>query len=267
MSNQERPAEKQEAVQHLAVISITPGGKRIADRIAEAIPGITLYHSPQKGSLRPLVQELFNDYRGMVFIMAAGIVVRMVAPLIRDKYSDPAVVVVDDAGRYAISLLSGHEGGANELAYRIAGCVGATPIITTGTETEKTVVAGLGCRRGVGEEEVVHALEAAFGENGIELSEVRTVATIAIKRDETGLLRACRSLDLPLVFCSKEAILLVGDQYERSEIAYKYLGVHGVAEPCALLTAKNGRLLQSKKTYGQVTVALVREQVYPGPEG
>lgn len=66
--------------------------------------------------------------------MATGIVVRMVAPLLEGKDKDPAVVVMDDAGHFAVSLLSGHLGGANELAERCAGLAGATPVITTATD-------------------------------------------------------------------------------------------------------------------------------------
>ena len=71
--------------------------------------------------LHQLVGKLFNDYDGIIFVMATGIVVRVIAPYIKNKYTDPAIVVVDDVGRYIISLLSGHEGGANLLAYKVAG--------------------------------------------------------------------------------------------------------------------------------------------------
>ena len=66
--------------------------------------------------------------------MSTGIVVRVIAPLIRSKTQDPAVVVVDDLGKNAVSLLSGHIGGANELTRRIAPIIGATPVITTATD-------------------------------------------------------------------------------------------------------------------------------------
>ena len=66
--------------------------------------------------------------------MAAGIVVRSIAPYLKGKDTDPAVVVVDEAGRFAVSLLSGHLGGANELARRVAQVLGGTPVITTATD-------------------------------------------------------------------------------------------------------------------------------------
>jgi cobalt-precorrin 5A hydrolase len=77
---------------------------------------------------------VFAACDGLVFIASTGIAVRLCAPLLRDKTRDPAVVVVDDLGRYAISLLSGHLGGANALAANIADIIGAQPIITTASD-------------------------------------------------------------------------------------------------------------------------------------
>jgi len=85
-------------------------------------------------SLRGLVGELFSGHDAVVFVMAVGIAVRLVAPHLRDKFADPAVVVVDEAGRFAVSLLGGHHRGANELAERVAGALGAQPVVTTASE-------------------------------------------------------------------------------------------------------------------------------------
>lgn len=78
--------------------------------------------------------RLWRQNDGLVCIMATGIVVRMIAPLLEGKDKDPAVVVMDDAGKFAVSLLSGHLGGANGLAERCAVLAGATPVITTATD-------------------------------------------------------------------------------------------------------------------------------------
>lgn len=76
----------------------------------------------------------FAEKKALLFIGAAGIAVRAIAPCVNDKLSDNAVLVMDDAARYVIPVLSGHYGGANALAVRIAGIMGATPVITTSTD-------------------------------------------------------------------------------------------------------------------------------------
>jgi cobalt-precorrin 5A hydrolase len=85
------------------------------------------------------VTNAFNKYDGHVFIMSIGIVVRIIAPLIRSKLEDPAIVVVDDRGKHVVSLLSGHIGGANDLALDIAEIIRANPVITTATDVNKIV--------------------------------------------------------------------------------------------------------------------------------
>jgi cobalt-precorrin 5A hydrolase len=100
--------------------------------------------------LADAVAREFHRFEGHVFIMATGIVVRTIAPHLRGKTEDPAVVVVDDRGRFAISLVSGHVGGANRLARQTADLLGATPVITTATDIHgKPAVDLVAARRGL----------------------------------------------------------------------------------------------------------------------
>ena len=98
--------------------------------------------------------------------MATGIATRFVDGLLHDKQTDPAVVVLDEAGRYAVALVGGHEGGANALAYRVATAVGAIPVVTTATEANKPLTVGIGCRKGVSEEQVEKAVGRAMEQLG-----------------------------------------------------------------------------------------------------
>jgi len=89
---------------------------------------------PQDKSLSEWTGSMFEEKRALVFIGAAGIAVRAIAPFVRDKMTDPPVVAVDEAGHFCIPLLSGHVGGANELAERMADWLQGIPVITTATD-------------------------------------------------------------------------------------------------------------------------------------
>lgn len=132
----------------VAVVSVTGHGSALALKLTEALPQCRAYVPTRHGfavamgaepytRLRDLFPRLWSDYRALVCIMAAGIVVRCIAPLVRSKTQDPAVVVLDERGRFAISLLSGHVGGANRLAQVVAEVLGGQAVITTGSDVAR----------------------------------------------------------------------------------------------------------------------------------
>jgi len=117
-----------------AIISLTANGARIAEKIANKVGGQTFAKGRNFNKLNDLVAEIFGKFDGLIFVCAAGIVVRMIAPHIVSKLSDPAILVVDERGQNVISLLSGHVGRANELTAEIAKAIDANPVITTATD-------------------------------------------------------------------------------------------------------------------------------------
>ncbi|CCK82498.1 cobalt-precorrin 5A hydrolase [Desulfobacula toluolica] len=134
----------------LAIWSITPNGKILGQKIQKSVQGSTLFVSAsivqdsdnEKNTIvfKKLSKEIhlqFSAFGGHIFIFSTGIAVRMIAPLLKSKMIDPAVVVVDDNANYAISLVSGHMGGANHLAKQIADIINAIPVITTATDTNR----------------------------------------------------------------------------------------------------------------------------------
>ncbi len=129
----------------LKIWAVTACGARLGQRLCDALGAeLCLAEKPWASefpgahlvpSLREGLAHAFTGAEGHVFVMATGIVVRMIAPLLVNKAQDPAVVVMDEAGRFAVSLVSGHIGGANRLASEAAAAVGAVPVITTATDT------------------------------------------------------------------------------------------------------------------------------------
>ncbi len=136
-------------VDAIGLWALTPGGIEVLGRLTKVFPNAAVFLSqtvapmwngtPREvfSRLPEAVETFFHRYRRHVFVMATGIVVRVTAPLLRGKTMDPAVVVVDDTGRFAVSLLSGHIGGANRLAVEIAAVLNATPVITTATDANR----------------------------------------------------------------------------------------------------------------------------------
>ncbi|GAC1447666.1 MAG: hypothetical protein NVSMB9_30090 [Isosphaeraceae bacterium] len=153
-----------------AILVLTRSGLDLARRLREAQPDGTVIFGPScvvgpcgartvartsltfttdepglrgwVGPLRKVFPTIWEDFDAIVAVMALGIVTRLAGPLVSDKRRDPAVVVVDDAGHFAISVLGGHEAGANDLARQVAYVLGALPVITTASEAQGVPAVG-----------------------------------------------------------------------------------------------------------------------------
>ncbi|MFF1487170.1 precorrin-3B C(17)-methyltransferase [Streptomyces sp. NPDC058319] len=115
----------------IGLISATAAGAVARDRLAAAWPERTRVYDGPAGDA---VRAAFAECEQLVCFLATGAVVRLIAPLLADKASDPGVVCVDEGGRFAVSLVGGHGGGANQLAGEVAGVLGAAPVVTTATD-------------------------------------------------------------------------------------------------------------------------------------
>ena len=132
---------------NIALTAFTSRGAELAERLAKALTEdghscalwVPERLAPETGlpgyrSLGPWTGERFADSDAILFVGASGIAVRAIAPYVRDKFTDPAVVSVDEAGRFAVPLLSGHVGGANDLARLVARRTGGTAAVSTATD-------------------------------------------------------------------------------------------------------------------------------------
>ena len=117
-----------------AYLAFTDTGLALAKRLADALPGSVARCGQDGASLAEWTSTQFVQSDALIFVGAAGIAVRAIAPHCKSKTTDPAVVVVDECGRFAVPILSGHLGGANDLARAIAAVCGAVPVITTATD-------------------------------------------------------------------------------------------------------------------------------------
>ena len=297
-----------------AIVAISTHGASLARLLSKALSGEVELHlerrfcgqdpdqrtaeTPFDLPVRPLVARLFDDCQRLVLFMPVGAAVRLVAPRLRDKHLDPAVVCVDDAGRFAVSLLSGHLGGADRLAQEVARALGAEAVVTSASQVmgtlavdllgqelgwqieagpgqvtrasaamvngepvavyqeageagwwppgeplpsnvtvytsreslavgswnaalvvtdradaglpvaetgravvyyrPRTLVAGMGCRRGVPVEELDRLLVDTFGSQGLAPASLRCIATADLKQDERGLLDLAGKYGVPL---------------------------------------------------------------------
>lgn len=145
--------------ERIAVVSITRHGIALAGKVVAALPGARLF-APEKfraeaeaaapgaaatytGKTGDQIPVLFANFDGIVAIVSLGALVRLIAPHLKDKEQDPGVVVIDEAGRFAIPMLSGHLGGANALAGHLANALGATPVLTTASDSRQTLAVDL----------------------------------------------------------------------------------------------------------------------------
>lgn len=342
----------------IGVLSVTRQGIGLSERLRAALPArVTVYVSEKyaagapadftrfTGPLQPVVDAAWAKHDAIVFIGAAGIAVRAIAPHVLDKRSDPGVVVMDIAGKFAIALCSGHLGGANELCHRIADAVGALPVVTTGTDVTGTLapdvlakqigadienwdalkvvsgalvdgqrvgvlvehgvevpdlsryiaknvhvsvdlagcvagvavtprvftppcptlflrprclVVGIGCNRGTEAAEIAEVIEAVFAENALSPRSIRGLATYTLKADEPGLIAYAAAHGWALETHDAAAIEGAPPYPGRSETVFRHVGVYGVSEPAALLSAGATRLLVEKQKRGNVTIAVAK---------
>jgi len=252
-----------------AVLTLSDDGARIANKIASVLPDVELYfhdiitveaeNIQRFKRIVQLTKEIFNKYDALVYIAPCGVAVRSIDGHIKHKTKDPAVVVVDLVGRYAISLLGGHEAGGNRLTLTISNIIGAEPVVTTSTEAVKSIIVGVGCRRGKEAKEIINAIEESLKEANVKLEDVRLIASADIKSDESGLLEAADKLGVPLRFIASDEIRTSAKEFAHSRFVQEKVNLPAVSEPSALLAGRRTQLILPKKKFKGITVAIARE--------
>src|SRR6185437_4822864 len=132
---------------NIALIAVTRRGCEQAATVRNRLRAGKVYRPAEYGPtqanweqtfdspLAELVSTLWREHDQLAFFLATGAVVRLVAPHLQSKQTDPGVLAIDERGEFVIPLVSGHEGGANQFAREVAACLGATPVVTTASDS------------------------------------------------------------------------------------------------------------------------------------
>ncbi len=252
----------------IAVITFSTQGSEAARKLVSVFPEWNMYvhekvpdvpHAQSFQSISQLMPGIFGQYAGLVFIGPVGVAVRAIAPHLTHKTKDPAVVVVDVLARWAVSLVGGHEGGANDLAVMVANALSAEPVISTTTEATKNLIVGIGCRKGAVCSDIINAIQQTLTDAHLELNQVRLLSSVDRKCNEEGLLAAARHLGIPLRFITSNEIRNCNLLFRSSSFVEEKINVPAVAEPCALLAGRRTRLIIGKTIFPGITVAVARE--------
>lgn len=322
----------------LAIWSVTRGAGEVAIEIGKEIDAdiftlskFGLEEGIKIENFTESLNENWHKYDGHIFIMATGIVVRKIASLIKSKDIDPAVCIIDENRSFVISLLSGHLGGANELANMLGEKFSLLPIITTSSDITgkiaidtlsqklnlemeslkkakeitslivdskqvdimlpknvkigesgsasgvtiisnreninimrlypKNLVVGIGCRRGSKFETILEGLDLVFKKHNLSKKSIKAIATVDVKADEVGLIKAAKELGYDLIIIDREDIRPVQNLFKGSDFVEKQIGVRCVSEPVAYLASnRNGSFLEKKFIYNGITISVYEEK-------
>lgn len=288
-------------------------------------------------NLHQSVRQSFEKSDAVIFVSAAGIAVRAIAPFVKSKLKDPAVMCMDEKGKNVISLLSGHMGGANRLSKKIAKITGGQAIITTATDINgkiavdewaadknmnilnmndaklfaaeilgnntvgltsdfpvigivpeeidqynkksyetgicvslvenkkpylhtlnlipKIVSIGVGCKKGTDFQTIIYAIKEVLLENNISCLAVKSINSIDIKKNEDGIIKAAKILNVPFYTYSKIQLNTLEGNYLESDFVKKITGVDNVCERSASMGSSSNRLIINKTIKNSVTVA------------
>ncbi len=252
------------------IVSLTDAGARLAETLGTLWPAAVHHHRPVP--FAETLQTAFAEGRPLACIMSSGIVVRVLAPVLGDKHRDPPVLVLDEAGRHVVALLSGHEGGANAWAWETAQALRARGIDSEAVITSNRPylrparVAGMGCARGTGVAHLQALLNQALERAGWREDELTALASLDLKADEPGLRALAARLGLPLVTYPAARLEALGPRLANpSPVVAAAVGCPGVAEAAALACAEDhaaapARLVVEKIKSQQATVALARPE-------
>lgn len=264
---QNKPASSDRPIR---IIALTEQGLLLAERIQSLLnhPTSCIDFKPQP--FTESVQAAFKRGEKLIFICAAAIAVRTLAPVLQDKYQDPPVLVLDEAGQFVVPLLSGHEGGANDWANTLAMALGAQAVITSAANYVNPVyTVGFGCERHCLLSYLEDLLLASLAKVGLTIEQIASFHTIELKKDEVQLLALAEKYGKELLPWEQQELTTMESLLStKSDYVFNTVGVYGVAESACLygakvLTKAEPELMLVKQKNAKATCAIARGFMAP----
>jgi cobalt-precorrin 5A hydrolase len=247
----------------IRIVSLTDAGQKLARSLGDQVPEASLWHKP--APFMKEVQSAFKQGDALVLICAMGIAVRTLAPVLKSKYQDPPVLVLDECGEYVIPMLSGHEGGANEWGRQVADMLGAQLVNTTAKPYLKPIYTiGMGCERDCPAADLQSLLIGCLQQASLKLDQIQSINSIDIKSDEAGLIELSKQFNIPFSTWNQQQLTTVESLLStKSDYIMSVVGVYGVAESAALYAAKavtgqTPELVLNKQKNSKATCAIAR---------
>lgn len=225
----------------------------------------------------------------LIFIGALGICVRSISPFIKKKTVDPAVICIDELGKFVIPVLSGHIGQANEYAQKISEKISAVPVITTATDInkkwavdswcvshgveiknperiklisskvlkgEKILSLGVGCKKNTDSKRFEAFILKKLEENNLEINLVKKISSISLKKDEKAILDFAEKYNLEKNFFTSEELNRIEGNFSKSEFVMNHTGVDCVCERSAIAAEPDSFLILRKISENGMTLAI-----------
>ncbi len=251
------------SLSNIKIVALTEAGHKLALSLKDRVIGSEVFFKPKP--FKESVQRFFENGDRLIMICATGIVMRTLAPVLNNKHTDPAVLVLDEQGQFVIPLLSGHEGGANDWGKTIGDLLNAQLVVTTAKPYLKPVYTiGMGCERNCPESFLQEVLAQCLNEANLTLGDIHSINSIDIKADEVALIEMAQGFELPFDTFSKTLLAeMEGKLSTRSDYVFNTVGVYGVAESAALygayqITGQESELVVNKIKNTKATCAIAR---------
>ena len=248
----------------ITIFALTNEGKKKAEVLLSVSSEYKLCYKPKNFS--KTVQETFLQGCPIIFFCATGIIFRILGPLLKTKYSDPAVIAIDEKAQYIIPLLSGHQGRANEIAKKISHYYTGSQVVITGENhyTDPVYAVGMGCERDCSVQSLENLLFQCLNQVDLSVRDIKALASIDIKHNEKGLIELSHRYQWDFQTWNKDKLSsFESDLTVKSEVVWREVGVYGVAEAAALasvecITQTKPEIFLCKQKNRQATCAIAR---------